>query len=336
VDGAAPRPRIRVVGYGPDDMTEREIADPDDLQPLLARWPVVWINVDGLGDAGVIQKLGDLFRLHRLALEDVINVGQRAKVESYGDVVYIVAGMVPATAERGIEQISIFLGKGFVLTFQEREGDCLEPVRKRLRKGSPRIRGGGSDYLAYAILDTVIDHYFPVLESYGERLDSIHEGIAERPTTEALTQIHTIRSDLTAIRRVLWPLRDAVNALVRDPLPHISEETRLYLRDCYDHVVSLIDLLQTDRESAAGLMEFQMSSVGNRMNEVMKVLTVFAALFIPLTFVAGLYGMNFNPERSPLNMPELNWYWGYPFAWALMIVIGVAMLVFFWRKGFFR
>jgi magnesium transporter len=336
VDSTAPPPRIRVMAYGPDGIAEEELADPGDLPSFLARWPVVWVNVDGLGDAAVIQKLGDQFGLHRLALEDVVNVGQRAKVESYGDIVYIVAGMVSANAEHGIEQLSAFLGRGFVLTFQEREGDCLDAVRDRVRKGSPRIRGSGPDYLAYAILDTVVDHYFPLLESYGERLDVIQEEIAERPSRDSLSHIHAIRSDLTAIRRVLWPLRDAVNVLLRDPLPHVSDETRLYLRDCYDHVVSLIDLLQTDRESAAGLMEFHMSSVGNRMNEVMKVLTVFAALFIPLTFVAGLYGMNFNPERSPWNMPELNWYWGYPFAWLLMAVIAAGMLVFFWRKGFFR
>jgi magnesium transporter len=269
-------------------------------------------------------------------MEDVVNVDQRPKVESYGDIAYIVSSNVSPNAEQSIEQISLFLGKDFVLTFQEREGDCLDPVRQRLRKGSPRIRGSGSDYLAYAILDTVIDHYFPLLETYGERLEEIHEQIAEQPTPEVLEQIHAIRSDLTAIRRVLWPMRDVMNVLVRDGLPQLAEDTRPYLRDCYDHVVSLIDLLQSGRESAAGLMEFYASSIGNRMNEVMKVLTVFAALFIPLTFVAGLYGMNFNPETSPLNMPELNWYWGYPFAWALMILIGVVMLLFFWRKGFFR
>jgi len=335
VDSAAPRPTIQVMAYGPEGLVEQQVARPADLQPILARWPVVWINVNGLGDVGVIQELGDLFGLHRLALEDVIHVGQRAKVESYGEVLYFVASMASTAPEQNTEQLSMFLGKKFVLTFQEREGDCLDAVRERVRKGSPRMRDNGPDYLAYAILDTVIDHYFPVLEGYGDRLDAIQEEIAERPTRESLTHIHAIRADLTSLRRVLWPLRDAVNALLREPHPQIADETRLYLRDCYDHVVSLIDLLQSDRETAAGLMEFHMSSVSNRMNEVMKVLTVFAALFIPLTFVAGLYGMNFNPERSPWNMPELNWYWGYPFVWGLMALIAAATLTFFWRKGFF-
>jgi magnesium transporter len=336
VDPSAPVSTIRVLAYGPEAMIERENLPPGEIPALLGKWPVVWINVDGLGNVETLQELAEIFQLHRLALEDVVNVHQRPKVEPYENHLYAVLRMASTSDAQQSEQLSLFLGSNFVLTFQERHGDCLEPVRERIRKGGPRLRKGGPDYLAYAVLDAVVDHYFPVLEAYGDRLEALQDEILERPSREALREVYGIRAALTLARRAVYPLRDALAFLLREEVRLVTADTRLYLRDTYDHVIQLIDILQSDREIASGLIEFHVSSAGNRMNEIMKVLTVFAALFIPLTFVAGIYGMNFNAEASPWNMPELDWYLGYPLALLTMVVVAGAMLLFFWKKGFFR
>ncbi|MEW6297764.1 MAG: magnesium/cobalt transporter CorA [Thermodesulfobacteriota bacterium] len=334
VDPTAPPPVVRVIAYGPHEVVEQEVTDPGRIRDFLGRWPVTWVNVEGLGDAGTVRALGELFGLHPLALEDVIHVHQRAKVEQYDAYHFIVARMVRLDESVGSEQLSLFLGHNFVLTFQEGyPGDCLEAVRTRLRKGQGQIRGAGADYLAYALLDAVVDCYFPVLEEYGERLEQLEAELIARPGAEAVSRLHTIKRDLLALRRALWPQREAFNTLLRDDAPLITHETRLHLRDCYDHTVQLIDLVETYRELSADLMDVYLSSVGNRTNEIMRVLTVIATVFMPLTFIAGVYGMNFNPAASPWNMPELNWYWGYPFSLTLMAGVAFAQLVFFWRRG---
>jgi magnesium transporter len=333
-DPEAPPPVIRVIAYGPDACTEQTVESPALVRAFLQAWPVTWVNVEGLGDATVIRQLGDLFGLHRLALEDVINVHQRAKVEQYGDHHFIVTRMVRLGERLETEQVSLFLGRNFVLTFQEGlPGDCLEPVRDRLRQGHGRIREAGADYLAYALLDAVIDSYFPVLEEYGERLETLEQELITRPVPGLIPPIHDIKRALLALRRALWPQREALNVLLRDELPLITPETRLHLRDCYDHTVQLIDLMETYRELSSDLMEMYLSSVSNRTNEIMRVLTIIATLFIPLTFLAGIYGMNFDPEVSPWNMPELKWYWGYPFALAVMALVAISQLLFFRRRG---
>jgi magnesium transporter len=206
-------------------------------------------------------------------------------------------------------------------------------VRERIRKGVGRMRGAGPDYLAYALLDAIIDGYFPVLEHYGEYLEDLEDVLVHDPDEELVADIHNVKRDLLTLRRAIWPLRDALGALLREPVPLISHETHPYLRDCYDHTVQIIDLVETYRELGSGLMDMYLSSVSNRMNEIMKVLTIISTIFIPLSFIAGVYGMNFNPERSPLNMPELNWYWGYPFCLAIMGVVAAVLVGFFWRKG---
>jgi magnesium transporter len=266
----------------------------------------------------------------------VVNTHQRPKVEPYDDHLYLVAQMAYRTEFLRTEQVSLFLGPGYVVTFQEREGDCLEPVRTRIRKGGPRLRNGRADYLAYAVLDAVVDHYFPITEEYGDLLESLQTEILSDLELDASRRIHALRSDLLTLRRVLHPLRDAISSLLREDSPLIEEGTLLYFRDCHDHIIQLLDLLQVDRETASGLMDLHLSAVSNRMNDIMKVLTIFAAIFIPLTFIAGIYGMNFNTEASPWNLPELDWYWGYPLALGSMAVIAVLMLVYFWKKGFFR
>jgi magnesium transporter len=232
------------------------------------------------------------------------------------------------------EQLSIFLGNDFVLTFQDSlPGDCLDAVRNRIRTGLGRLRHAGPDHLAYALLDAVVDGNFPVLEHYGEMLDGMEDIVLDRPTQQVLSQIHSIKRDLLTLRRACWPLRDALHTLLREPIAMISEETRVYLRDCYDHALRIIELIETYRELCADLVDLYLSSVNNRMSEVMKVLTVFSTVFIPLTFIAGIYGMNFHPEDSPLNMPELTWYWGYPAVLLLMAVVASAILFYIWRMG---
>lgn len=332
-DPEAPHPQIKVLAYSPTELIERDIQEPSQLTAILGRYPVTWINVDGLGDAKVLQQVGEIFQIHPLALEDVINVHQRAKLEHYPTHQFLVLHQVDAVEHLQSEQISLFLGKTYVLTFQEEAGDCFDPVRERLRQNVGLLRTTGPDYLAYTLVDAIVDHYFPLLETYGERLDDLETRIIQYPEGTTMSEIHDIKRQLLMLRRKIWPLRDALNTLVRDPVPEVADTTRVYLRDCYDHIMRIIDLLETYRELSSDLLEFQLSSISYKINEVMRMLTVIATIFIPLTFIVGLYGMNFDPDTSPYNMPELRWYWGYPFSLALMAAVTLALLAFFYRKG---
>ena len=333
VDPDAPKPVVHVMVYGPDSCEEQEVTDLASLPGLLAKAPVTWVNVDGLGDADVIKQIGDIFGVHPLALEDVVNVPQRPKVEQYGAHLFVVIRMASLGEDLETEQISLFLGDNFVLTFQEHAGDCLDPVRHRIRKGMGRIRKAKADYLAYALLDAVIDGFFPVLEQYGERLEALEADVTAGPDSGTVSRINHAKRDLLGIRRAIWPQREATSALLREELEMISEETRPYLRDCYDHVIQLIDMVETYREIASGLVDAYQTSISNRMNEVMKVLTIIATIFIPLGFFAGLWGMNFNPDKSFWNMPLTQQPWGYRVAVGLMLLTVIGMLTFFWRKG---
>jgi magnesium transporter len=324
---------VRVLAYGPDRVEDSDLDDLDRVRELLPAFPVVWVDVAGLAAAERIQAIGRLFSIHPLALEDVANPHQRAKVEQFESQDFIVMRMPPLPGEEDTDQLSLFLGEGVVITFQERPGDCLDPVRERIRKQRGRIRNLGADYLAYAIIDAVIDSYFPLLEQLGEQLEDLEDDTVLRPSPGIVATVYDIRRRLLAYRRAVWPLREAINVLVRDPVTRVGAETRIYLRDCYDHAVQIVDLLELYRETASGLMEVYLSSISNRMNEIMKVLTIISTLFIPLTFLAGLYGMNFNTQASPLNMPELNWRWGYPLLIAGMIAITVGQVLFFRRRG---
>jgi magnesium transporter len=327
VDPNAPKPLIQVVAYSLDKVVEKQIDDVQAIRDYLGQWPVTWINVAGLGDLSVVTKLGEIFNLHRLALEDVLNVHQRPKVEQYKSHCYIVLRAVRESEGFASEQVSLFLGKNFVLTFQEQPGICFDPVMTRIREGKGRTRTAGPDHLAYALIDAVIDGYFPVLEKYGEVLETLEDAIVAQPTGRFFEQIHEMRHTLLSLRRAAWPLREAMTTLYREPIPLIDEEERIYLRDCYDHMVQIIDLLENYRDVASGLMEVYLSSISNRTNEIMKVLTVISAVFIPLTLVAGIYGMNFK------YMPELEWYGGYPFALGIMAVVAVLLLLWFRKKG---
>jgi magnesium transporter len=333
-DPSAGKPVLHAIAYGPDGASEPPVASVADLAPLLGKWPVLWVNVDGLGDTAVLEQLGTLFGLHRLALEDVLNVAQRPKLERFADRIFLVARMPDVQDGRFCtEQLSAFFGSNFVLTFQERPGDCFDLIRRRLREGKGRLRASGPDYLVYALLDSVVDAYFPVVEACSERLDELEDEILLRSQPDSVTAIHTVRRDLLTVRRSLWPLREAVASMGRDTDTLVAAETRIYLRDCYDHIVELIDLVENYRDIGAGLMEVYLSVVSNRMNEIMKVLTIIATIFIPLTFISSIYGMNFDRSTSPWNMPELGWVYGYPFAMGLMLVTAIALLFYFKRRG---
>jgi magnesium transporter len=335
-DPNAPKPNVRLIAYSSDDFVEKDVRDLCTIADAISRWPVTWINVDGLGDVDAIASLADMLGLHRLAVEDTINTHQRAKVEHYRNHMYLVAHMACPGEEFHTEQLSLFLGSNFVITFQEgHPGDPFEPIRSRIRSGNGggQLRQAGADYLAYSLIDAVIDGYFPILEGVGERLEAFEDEILSHPTSQIATHVHQVKRDLMALRRTMWPLREAMNSLVRDTNPLITQETKLYLRDCYDHTIRIIDFVETYRELGSDLMDLYLSSINQRMTEVMKVLTIISTIFIPLTFIAGLYGMNFHTERSPWNMPELTWYLGYPFSLSMMAAVSVGMLFFFRRKG---
>jgi magnesium transporter len=328
-------PTIRVIGYGPDGTEKLHVQNGTELAALRGRWPVLWADVIGVGHADSVAAIGEAFGLHRLALEDVMNVHQRPKVEEYSDHVFAVVRLASLVDRLDTEQLTVFLGDGWVLTFQEHEGDCWDPVRERIQSGRGRIRNRGSDYLFYTLIDAVVDHTYPVLEAFGTRMELLEEVVMESPRKELVGVIHAARRDLITLRQSTWPLREAVAQLYRDPIPQVTEETRVYFRDCYDHTVQIIDLLENYREMASSLMEVYLSSVNQRMNEVMKVLTIIATIFIPLTFIAGIYGMNFDRQASPWNMPELGWYLGYPAVMALMLAIALGLLGYFkWRQWF--
>jgi len=329
----SPPPAVTIVAYDQDRLLERTLEKPEDIPRFLDDYQVVWINVDGLGDADLLERLGAVLSLHPLALEDVLNTHHRPKVESYHDNIFIVTRM--ALIQDGaldIEQVSLFLGEKFVLSFQDRPGDCLDPVRTRLRKNGTRVRFLGADYLAYALVDAIIDGYFPVLEHYSNRLNDVEDRMVAAPQHHSVTEIHQLKREFQVLRHSVWPLREALRDLSGE-MPFVRDDTRLFLRDCQDHVIQIVDILETFRERAAGLTDLYMSSLSNRMNEVMKVLTIIATIFIPLSFVAGVYGMNFNTEVSPFNMPELQWYLGYPFALGIMVLVAAGLLYYFRRKG---
>ncbi len=340
VSADAPPADLVLIDYDCDRSTRVAISDPGVISEYLETHTVSWIDVLGLGNQATWDALSSVFNLHRLLVEDVVNVPQRPKVEHYQDQLLIIAVMVILNAERtgfSKEQVSLVLGKNYLLTVQEEpEEDCFHGVRQRIEIDRGIIRKQGADYLAYCLLDAIVDGFFPVLEYYGELIEELEDEVMIKPDRSTLSKIHNVRRELLTIRRAIWPQRDAINSLIRDGSDLISSDVQVYLRDCYDHTVQVMDMVETYRELATGLMDVYLSSVSNKMNEIMKLLTVVSAIFIPLTFIAGVYGMNFSHEKSPLNMPELNWYWGYPFCLALMATIASTLVFFFWKRGWFK
>jgi len=325
---------IRIIDYVPDELLEREVTTVAQLREHVESESVSWIDVVGLGNADLISELGALLGVSQLVLEDVLNVGQRAKLENHESFAFFVTSIVHIEEDRlEVEQLSLLFGKGFVVTFQERPGDCFEPVRERLRQGRKRIRSLGCDYLAYALIDVLIDSCFPVVETYREQLEELDDQIAAGTATAPMDDLHVIKRDLRALRRFVWPTGEAVHKLLDPELALVSDETRVYFADCWDHTRRLQDSLDSNRELGTDLADVYLSHLSHRMNEIMKVLTIFAAIFIPLTFVAGIYGMNFDPAASRWNMPELGWAYGYPAALTVMAGIGIGLFLYFVRKG---
>ncbi|MGF1496305.1 MAG: magnesium/cobalt transporter CorA [Elainellaceae cyanobacterium] len=336
----APPPQITLIDYDVENASRRAIAIPEDCSAYLDTTSVSWVDVSGLGSEDTLKRLGRTFKLHPLLLEDVVNVPQRPKVEEYEDQLLIVTRMVTPTAdERGFvsEQVSLILGRHYLLTVQEEpDTDTFNPTRDRIRFNRGEIRRRGADYLAYALLDTIIDGFFPVLEDYGERLEELEDQVILNPTRQMVEEIYDLKRELLALRRAIWPQRDAIHTLIRDGSNLISPDVRIYLRDCYDHAAQVMEMVESYRELATNLMDVYLSSMSNRMNEIMKLLTVVSGIFIPLTFITSLYGMNFDTDESPWNMPELDWYWGYPAALIVMGAIALGLVIFFWRRGWFE
>lgn len=319
--------RMNAIGYGTAGVVEKQDLAIGEIAALRRSSGVVWIDVIGVGDVVRLQALGEEFGLHRLALEDVVNVHQRAKVEDYGEHAFLVMRMIDATTPAETEQFAMFVGADFVLTFQERPGDCFGMVRQRLRDAAGQMRKRGADYLAYALIDSVVDAYFPVLERLDERLEAIELAIlAGKELGNAVPDLHGVRRCLLELRRAVWPLREATSTLVRGEGKHFSNDVLVYLRDVHDHVVQLLDLLENYRELTSSLLDLHLSTVNHRLNEVIKLLTVISTIFIPLTFLVGVYGMNFD------WMPELRVWWGYPACLLVMAVIAALMLRWFRRR----
>jgi len=321
--------KITILDYDETQFQEREIKEIDECFPFKETPTVTWINVDGVHDVGLIQKLGNNFDLHPLIIEDIVHTQQRPKMEESENYIYIVLKMLyfdNAQNETQVEQVSLVFGKNFVISFQEKEGDIFETIRERIRNGKGRIRKMGTDYLAYALIDAVVDHYFIILENDGEKIEELEDKVVADPKPETLQKIHRLKREMIFLRRSVWPLRELVNSLERGESPLIHKATRIYLRDVYDHTIQVIDTLETYRDMLSGMHDTYLSSISNRMNEVMKVLTIIATIFIPLTFIAGIYGMNFE------FMPELKWRWAYFSVWGVILIVAVFMLIFFRRK----
>ena len=336
-DAAEHAPVITLIEYDRGHLEEHTITNKDELVSCLDNPRVTWINIDGLGDIDVLRTLGSQFNLHPLALEDVLATGQRPKLEQYDGYLFIIAQMLYLNEQKQMcgEQVSMFLGKNFLITLQE-EGDfdVFEPVRARIRAANGAIRKQGADYLAYALLDSIVDHYYPVLESIGASIDQIEDELVEAPKASPVGDLHRYKKTLTQIRRFIWPVRDLINAMLHEETGLVTKGTKVYLRDCYDHTVQLMDLVESYRDVLSGLMELYLSSVGIRTNEIMKVLTVISSIFIPLTFIVGVYGMNFAHEvdgkKLPWNMPELYQPWGY--VTVLLFMLGLAIFQIFYFK----
>jgi magnesium transporter len=322
--------RIRLVDYDETQLQEKEPKTIEECFPFKDLPTVTWVNVDGLHNISIMEKIGKHFGLHPLVLEDILNTEQRPKIEDFDDHIFVVLKMLyydDGQDEIGAEQISIILGSNFVLSFQERVGDIFDPLRERIRSAKGRVRKMGPDYLAYNLLDAIVDNYFVVLEKLGEQIEGMEEELVTNPTPKTLQTIHNLKREMIFLRKSVWPLREVVSRLERGESSLIKEATGIYLRDVYDHTIQVIDTVETYRDMLSGMLDIYLSSISNRMNQVMKVLTIIATIFIPLTFVAGIYGMNFE------YMPELKWHWFYPKAfWLVMLGVAALMLVYFRRK----
>jgi magnesium transporter len=321
--------QVDVHWFSGDQIEQGTVLDVAELASYRDRGGVLWVDVNGIHDADIIGRIGQVFGLHPLLLEDVLNANQRPKLEDHGEHLFLVLRMLLAGADHTIEmeQVSVVLGTTYVITFQERSRDTFDPVRRRLADATSRLRQQGADFAAYALVDTIVDNYFAVLEGVGDRIEDLEDVVIESPDRDTLTAIYEVKQTLAELRRSVWPLRDALGSLARGDSPRVSPGTLPYLRDVADHAIRTLDTIETYRDTTATLIDMYMSSSSHRLNEVMRVLTVIATIFIPLTFIVGIYGMNFT------HMPELGWRWGYPAIWGVMGATVVGLIAFFRRRG---
>jgi magnesium transporter len=321
--------RITVIDYDETHFQEKEAATVEECFPFKDEPTVTWINIDGIHDVGIVEKIGRHFNVHHLVLEDIVSTGQRPKMDDYEDHLFVVLKMLSYDDARGglnSEQVSLIVGGNSVISFQEREGDVFDPVRERIRGKKGRIIKQGADYLAYALFDIIVDNYFAILEKIGDRVEVLDERVFGDPVPATLQEIQTLKREMIYLRKSIWPLREVISGLERVESKLITKPTAVYLRDVYDHTIQVIETIEALRDMISGLLDVYMSSVSNRMNEVMKVLTIIATIFIPLTFIAGIYGMNFE------FMPELKLHWAYPAVWGVMGAVVVVMVVYFKKK----
>jgi magnesium transporter len=321
--------KITVIDYSEKQVQEKGVETAEACFDFRDRPTVTWINVNGIHDVDVIEKIGSHFGLHPLIVEDIVNTGQRPKMEDFGNHIFVVLKMLSyddAEEEIRAEQVSLIIGSNFVISFQEKEGDVFDAIRERIRNGKGRIRKMGADYLAYALVDAIVDNYFLILEKLGEHIEGMEDELVSNPTQKILQNIHVVKREMIFLRRAVWPLRELISGLQRTESPLIRDTTDIFLRDVYDHTIQVMDTIESFRDMVSGMLDTYLSSISNRMNEVMKVLTIIATIFIPLTFIAGIYGMNFR------YMPELAWRWTYPAVWGVMFAVAAAMIFHFRRK----
>src|SRR4030042_1733906 len=321
--------KIKIIDYDETQVAEKEAATIEEAFPFKDKPTVTWINIDGLHEVDIIEKLGSHFGLHPLLLEDILNTEQRPKFEESDNYIFFVLKMISSDKTDGeidAEQVSVIFGANFVISFQEREGDVFNPVRDRIRKSKGRIRKVGADYLAYALLDAIVDNYFVILENVGEKIEDTEQQLAANPSPQALQLIRELKNEMIFLRKSIWPLRELISGFERLETPLVQQPTRVYFRDVYDHTIQIIDTVESYRDMISGMLDIYLSSMSNKMNEVMKVLTIFASIFIPLTFVAGVCGMNFE------NIPELKWHWGYFGLLGVMVIIVISLIFYFKRK----
>ncbi|WP_274626213.1 magnesium/cobalt transporter CorA [Arvimicrobium flavum] len=333
-DPNARPPILSITGISPDGFEAVADASLTEVRRLCDAWPVIWLDCAGLADVGLVAEIGAIFGLHPLALEDTVNTGQRPKVDFFDDHAFVVLSMIDDVATNRYEQVAVYFNRKFVVTFQERQGDPFSPVRKRIESSqSNRLRTRSADYLAYALIDALVDSYFPALEATGDKIERIEDEMLDAPQKHQTRQMHELRRNMIAAKRALGPLHDAVAALLRSDAPYVSAETRTYINDTLDHTTRLLDMVETYRDVLTGLIDMHLSLSQAKTSEVINLLTLISTIFIPLTFLAGIWGMNFDSEASPWNMPELRADFGYPMALGLMLIIALILVLYFrWKK----
>jgi len=324
--------KIKLIDYGVTEYTEKDIENIEQCFPYKDDHTITWINIDGIHETDIMEKLGDCFGFHPLILEDILNTQQRPKIEDFNDYIYFVLKMIDysyKTNTISLEQVSIILGKNYVISLQEKPLEIYEPIRSRIKNDKSKIRNTGSDYLVYLLIDSIIDNYFSVLEKIGEKIEHVENKLVSSPTQKTLKTIYNLKRNMLYMRKSTWPLREIISRLERGEISLINDSTRIYIRDIYDHIIQVIDTIETFRDMLSGMVDIYLSSMSHRLNEVMKILTIISTIFIPITFIASIYGMNFR------FMPEISWKWSYLVVWAIILFIIVYMVIYFKRKKWF-